>query len=60
MAKKGAREWIWVETEDKTLPRLRIQTERNKNNIKEGKLRVRKFHAVTGKHEWFIEAKKSK
>ncbi len=60
MAKKGAREWTWVETEDKSIPRDRQQTERNKNNMKDGKLRIRKYHAITKKHEWYVEIKTSK
>jgi ribosomal protein L33 len=58
MAKKGAREWVWMVTEDKSLPQHRIQSERNKNNHKDGKLRVRKYHPTTRQHEWYIETKK--
>ena len=60
MAKKGNRAWTWMKPENKDLPQIRLQTERNKNNLTDGKLRVRKFHPLTKTHEWFVETKENK
>jgi ribosomal protein L33 len=54
MAKKGNRSWVYVIPEDKNVPQIRIQTERNKVNLKE-KLRIRLFHPSIRKHVWFKE-----
>jgi ribosomal protein L33 len=56
MAKKGNRSWVYMVPEDKSLPEIRIQTERNKVNLKE-KLRLRLFHPHPSvrKHVWFKE-----
>lgn len=59
MAKKGNRTWTWMEPEDKKVPGIRLQTERNKVNQKE-KLRVKMYHPVIRQHVWFKETKASK
>jgi ribosomal protein L33 len=59
MAKKGNRSWVYVIPEDKSTPQIRIQTERNKVNMKE-KLRIRLFHPILRKHAWFKETSISK
>jgi ribosomal protein L33 len=59
MAKKGNRNWVWMEPEDKAVPNIRLQTERNKVNLKE-KLRLKMFHPVVRQHLWFKETKASK
>ena len=59
MAKKGNRNWVYVVPEDKSVPAIRIQTERNKVNMKE-KLRIKLFHPLARRHMWFKETSATK
>lgn len=59
MAKKGNRTWVYVIPEDKNVPEIRIQTERNKVNQKD-KLRIKLFHPTVRKHMWFKETSVTK